>query len=116
MADRYEVRKVDKDTIVLIYTYGKYMEVQCNSSTGKTIVTNEISPKHAPVQFDEIFGLGEWQKFFKEKISETKTPNPNNIHSVKYCVVGKYLPKLAKKDIKAEKPEQDLVSKYFKKE
>lgn len=116
VADRYEVRQIGPNSLVLIYRMGPYMKVECNSSNGRTIVVNEISGSYIPHQFDEIFGVGEYKKFSKHVITHTQEKNTNNPHSVKHTMIGDYLPKLAKKDIKAELPKDksDLIGKYFK--
>lgn len=112
---RYEVQHLD-DAIVLRYRMG-YCRIECNSKTGKTIITNEIGDKWIPHQFDEIFGLGEYKKFEKHIVQRIKNTSPGNPHSVQVTVVGNYLPRQARKDIKAETPDDErsnLIGKYFK--
>lgn len=113
---RYETRKIGPHSVVLTYRMGSYMTVECNSSSGRTIVINQIGDKWIAHQFDEIFGLGEYKKFSKHVSTHTKEKNTNNPHSVKHTLVGDYLPKQAKKDIKAELPndKKELIGKYFK--
>lgn len=115
-AKRYETQIHDDGTVVLRYRRG-YFTAECNSSTGKTIIRNITGKKWIPHQFDEVFGLGEYKKFQKHIVQETQTPSPGNPHSINVVLVGDYLPKQAKKDIKAETPkeENDLIGKYFKK-
>lgn len=117
--NRYEARKLRGGVIVLIYRLGKYMKVECNESSGKTIVVNEIDDSHLEDQFDRIFGLGEYKKFLKHLITHSKEKNTNNPHSIKHTLVGDYLPKQAKKDIKTEKEgdsKEELINRFFKKE
>jgi hypothetical protein len=92
------------------------MQVQCNSSSGKTMVINEVSDAHIEYQFDEIFGLGEYKKFYAKHTLHSKEKNTNNPHSVKHTIVADYLPKQAQKDIKESLPKEhrDLIGKYFK--
>ena len=113
---RYTFNKIGSSSALLVYNYGPYMKVQCNSSTGRTIVENEINDAHIEYQFDEIFGLGEYKKFYKKHSFHTKEVNANNPYSIKHTIVADYLPKLAKKDIKECLPEdkKDLIGKYFK--
>ena len=112
---RYTIQKLEDGAIVLRYSMG-YCSIECNSKTGKTIVTNETGSKWIPYQFDEIFGLGEYKKFQQHIVQEIKIPSPGNPHSIRTTIVGNYLPKQAKKDIKAESPSEknDLIGKYFK--
>ena len=114
-AKRYQTLIHDDGTVVLRYSMG-YCKIECNSKTGKTIIRNEIGEKWVSYQFDEIFGLGEYKKFQKHIVQKTKTPNPGNPHSSDIVIVGDYLPKQARKDIKAEMPDNksDLIGKYFK--
>lgn len=116
MADRYISRRIGT-TAVVMYNYGKYMEVQCNGSSGRTIIINQVSDKHIEYQFNEIFGLGEYKKFSKYIISHSREKNTNNPHSIKHTIIADYLPKQAKKDIERESlpdKKEDLIGKYFK--
>ena len=116
--NRYEVRKLRGGVIVLRYTFGKYMSVECNESSGRTIIINEIGDKHIEYQFDEIFGLGEYKKLHKYLVTHNRERNTNNPNSVRHTIVADYLPRQAKKDIKYEKEDsnkEDLINKFFKK-
>ena len=111
---RYTVTKLDNGALVLRYEMG-YTKIECNSKTGRTIVRNITSDKWIPYQFDEIFGLGEYKKFEANIISQESTPNPGNPHSKTVVLVGDYLPKMARDDIKHEfGDEKNLIGKYFK--
>jgi hypothetical protein len=115
MSARYQAQVRDDGTVVLRYRMG-YCKIECNSTTGETIIINDIGDRWIPYQFDEIFGLGEYKKFEKHIVNKTRTPNLGNPHSFTVVIVGNYLPKQAKKDIKAEQPDSksDLIGKYFK--
>jgi hypothetical protein len=113
MTKRYEAQLLDEETVVLRYDLG-YTKIECNSGTGKTIVRNITGDSHIPYQFDRVFDLGEYKKFSKHIVQETRTPNPGNPHSVEVVLVGAYLPKQAKKDIKTELGDSSLIGKYFK--
>ena len=117
MTKRYKVNKLKGGEVVLTYSYGKYMEVQCNSKTGKTILINEVTDQGLDYRFDEIFGLGEFQKFQKHQHTHISEKHTNNVHCVSHRLIADYLPKLARKDIKFEKGgdnKQDLIDKFFK--
>ena len=116
--NRYEVIKKQKRIVALKYTYGKYMKVECNPSSGRTIIVNEISGDHLEYQFDEIFGLGEYKKLCKHLVTHNKERNTNNPNSIKHTIVADYIPRQAKKDIEHEKEDnskEDLIDKFFKK-
>lgn len=113
MTKQYEAQVIDDETVVLRYDIG-YTKIECNSKTGKTIVRNITGPSHIPNQFDRVFGTGEYKKFSQHIVQETKTPNPGNPHSIEVLFVGNYLPKQARKDIKAELGDTNLIGKYFK--
>ncbi len=112
---KYTSQKFEDGTVVIRYSMG-YCSIECNSSTGKTVVRNITGDRWIPHQFDEIFGLGEYKKFEKHIVQRDRSPNPGNPHSTSVVLVGNYLPKQAKKDIKAETPKgkDDLIGKYFK--
>lgn len=118
MMGRYSNSTKLGSTAAVMYKFGKYMEVHCNGSNGRTIIINEISDKHIEHQFDEIFGLGEYKKLSKHIVTHSKEKNTNNPYSVKHTIIADYLPKQAKKDIEeASLPgikKEDLIGKYFK--
>jgi hypothetical protein len=113
---RYTFKKIGHHSGVITYKYGKYLEIQCNSSNGRTIIINEIDDSHIPDQFDRVFGLGEYKKARKHLVTHNKEKNTNNPHSVRHTIIVDYIPKLAKKDIKDNLPDdkKDLIGKYFK--
>ena len=117
MSKRYESTKLGT-TAAVFYKYGKYMEVHCNGSNGRTIIINQISDQHIEYQFDTIFGLGEYKKLSKHIVTHSKERNTANPNSVKHTIIADYLPKQAKKDIdEASLPgikKEDLIGKYFK--
>lgn len=121
MSNRYEWKKLGSSSMLLMYKLG-YTEVQCNSSTGQTIVINITSDKWIESQFDEIFGLKEYKKFQKHLVSHTKEKHSTNPHCIKHTLVSDYIPKQAKKDMKEIQEEnklpgvgeRDLIGKYFK--
>lgn len=115
-SNRYTYHKLSNTTGVLTYRYGKYMKVECNSSSGRTIIINEVDDSHIQEQFDRIFGLGEYKKLRNHLITHSKEKHTNNPHSIKHTIVADYIPKLAKKDFKECLPDskKDLIGKYFK--
>ena len=118
MTNRYEVIKKQNRIACLRYTYGRYMKVECNPSSGRTIIVNEIGDRWIEYQFDEIFGLGEYKKLCKHLVTHNKERNTNNPNSIKHTIVADYLPRQAKKDIKYESEDngkEDLIDKFFKK-
>lgn len=121
MSERFQHKKIGHSSALLMYKQG-YTEVQCNSSTGQTIIINITGDRWIEEQFDRIFGIGEFKKFNQHLTSHSKEKNTNNPHCIRHTLVGDYIPKQARKDIKWIQEQEklpglkksDLIGKYFK--
>ena len=85
--------------VVVEYKLG-YTEIECNSSSGRTIINNTTSDRWIEYQFDEVFGLGEFKKFKKHLVSWSKEKHTSNPHCIHHTMIGDYIPKLANNHIK----------------
>jgi len=110
--------------VVVEYKQG-YTTIECNSSSGRTIINNITSDRWIEEQFDRIFDIGEFKKFKKHLVSWSKEKHTSNPHCIHHTLIADYIPKLAKKHMKEilKKEEEkgfpgvkksDLIGKYFK--
>lgn len=65
----------------------------------KLIISNPNGKKHIPENVDRIFGVGEFDKIYENKYSETEEVGKINTLSRKIEIISGYIPKRAEKDI-----------------